>query len=784
MALAGELAKYIGNEVIKTSGKELAKAGAKSTLSSLVPSVATKAVSRSIPVTAGKSLAQAISVGKPEMVDIYRGISAKSDDELADYLRQMIDKSVKPATYGGGSMQGEGYNFSTGRDVAEYFATRAPQKESRAVLHTRVPKNRFIRQNAQIGNRLGDFQLRAESRGIPYENGASARQAEKDMQRYFNRNGLLGIKSNSGETYVINQNDDAWLNNLDVFSASRGRGTRIEPDDNLLSTLRSILPQKKAEPVIDYEIPSSVKEKVGKYIDGVVKSKPTLDAPATNSPGINTKLGRLVDKSGKPITFYHSTPNEFSKFDDTKLGQNTGYTNTALGHFVTTDKDFSKRFIDIDNVGKTGRTMELQAKVSNPIIHPYVAGQKYPQEQLDDILKNWIRAVSDNEETANEIIQDYVNAANETKELMESSGQVYDTKSPLWDEYMNQTFMDTDPYEYSADDREALLRNGYDAVEIVEGPKSGLVDGSNDDSIVSSYAVLKGDNLAPVRHIPVQQDSLVPSIRANWNGAGDIEGMLDGKFLGTNDNYFPSVFSEGALERATYGADQPIDQRKVAGLIRAIKNNEDIAPIAGFKNDDGLIDIYDGHHRLAAYKKAGKMPRVKLFDPANKSDAYSYADEWAKNAAKKVQKYLPAKPEAGLDEYGMGAVDLRELNTPKAQQSLDDNPIILYHGTNATFEDFDEGNPVIWFSDSDKHLDETGMQGSDVRKKINVVKRLLPRGLKLADEDLADNLTKQQLLDRGYVGVYYPNSGPNGDETYYEIFRPYYNKSLEKILDK
>lgn len=43
MALAGELAKYIGNEMIKTSGKELAKAGAKSALSSLVPSVATKA---------------------------------------------------------------------------------------------------------------------------------------------------------------------------------------------------------------------------------------------------------------------------------------------------------------------------------------------------------------------------------------------------------------------------------------------------------------------------------------------------------------------------------------------------------------------------------------------------------------------------------------------------------------------------------------------------------------------------------------------------------------------
>lgn len=165
-------------------------------------------------------------------------------------------------------------------------------------------------------------------------------------------------------------------------------------------------------------------------------------------------------------------------------------------------------------------------------------------------------------------------------------------------------------------------------------------------------------------------NSLVPTTRTNWNSAGDIEGMLDGKFLGANDYYFPSTFSEGALGRATYGSNQPIDQKKVAGLVRAIKNNEDIAPIAGFKNNDGLIDIYDGHHRLAAYRKAGKMPRVKMFDPANKSEAYSYADEWAKNAVKEVKQYLPAKPKTGLDEYGMGTIDLSDLNTPKVSQSL------------------------------------------------------------------------------------------------------------------
>lgn len=138
--------------------------------------------------------------------------------------------------------------------------------------------------------------------------------------------------------------------------------------------------------------------------------------------------------------------------------------------------------------------------------------------------------------------------------------------------------------------------------------------------------------------------------RDNWKQAGDIEGMVGGKFLDVDENYFPNVFSEGALSRATYGADQPVDQKKVAELVKAIKNNEDIAPIAGFKNSDGLIDIYDGHHRVAAYLEAGKKPRVKLFDPSNKSEAYSYADEWDKNIAKEVKQSIPTNPRTGLDE--------------------------------------------------------------------------------------------------------------------------------------
>jgi hypothetical protein len=164
-----------------------------------------------------------------------------------------------------------------------------------------------------------------------------------------------------------------------------------------------------------------------------------------------------------------------------------------MGHFVTTDKDFSKRFIDINDKGLTGRTMELQANIQKPITHPYMAGQKYTDPaELDKIVEDYLTA-TDNEEFLQTL-----------REYADENG------STLYDEYMDMTFGGDDPFEFSADERKLLGDKGYDAVEIVEGPKSGLVEGSTDDTPVSSYAVFKGDNLRPVRHIPVQQDNSVP----------------------------------------------------------------------------------------------------------------------------------------------------------------------------------------------------------------------------------------------------------------------------------
>ena len=212
---------------------------------------------------------------------------------------------------------------------------------------------------------------------------------------------------------------------------------------------------------------------------------------------------RMLDKSGKPVTLYHSTPNDFDKFDDAMLGSNTGYDNTALGHFVTPDLDFSKRFIDIDKVGKTGRTMELQGNIQNPILHPYFAGAKYKDPAVrDKIVENYFLA-TDNQEGL-KMLRDMAD-----EDALEFGGD-----ANLYNEYM--ALADDPggegPFFSAGDEREILKKKGYDAVELIEGPKSGLVEGAKSDAPVSSYAVFSGDSLRPVRHIPVEGSSSLSSI--------------------------------------------------------------------------------------------------------------------------------------------------------------------------------------------------------------------------------------------------------------------------------
>lgn len=188
---------------------------------------------------------------------------------------------------------------------------------------------------------------------------------------------------------------------------------------------------------------------------------------------------------------YHSSPETFTKFDDAKLGSSTGYENTAFGHFTTPDEEFSRRFGD--------NVYEVQANIKNPITHPYGARTKYSNDEANMLVEDWLRA-TDNAEGL-----DYFNQ-------MIKDGEAED----LYDAYMNTLFFDdVAPYEYAADERKLLQDKGFDGVEIVEGPKRGLVDGSTNTSPVSSYVALNGSDLDiknAKKYLPVKSDDAAQDI--------------------------------------------------------------------------------------------------------------------------------------------------------------------------------------------------------------------------------------------------------------------------------
>lgn len=188
---------------------------------------------------------------------------------------------------------------------------------------------------------------------------------------------------------------------------------------------------------------------------------------------------------------YHSSPASFTQFDDAKLGSSTGYGNTAFGHFVTPDEEFSRRFGD--------NVYEVQANIKNPITHPYGSMSKYSNDEANMLVEDWLRA-TDNAEGL-----DYLNQ-------MIKDGDAND----LYDAYMNTiVFDDIDPYEYAADERKLLQDKGFDGVEIVEGPKSGLIEGSTDTSPISSYVALNGSDLDiknAKKYLPVKSDDAAQDI--------------------------------------------------------------------------------------------------------------------------------------------------------------------------------------------------------------------------------------------------------------------------------
>lgn len=231
------------------------------------------------------------------------------------------------------------------------------------------------------------------------------------------------------------------------------------------------------------------------------------------------KNSKLRDKRGGLVKVYHSSPNKFDVFDDSAIGKNTFYGNTKFGHFVTPDKDFSSRFANIDNIsGKgAGNIMELYANIEKPIVHPYGAASKYTDlDELDNIVKDYFMA-TDNQEGLEYMLDDLYD-------------QFGDDVSPgaLYDEYMNLSSSEMDPFDVADEERKILQGKGYDAVEFVEGLKKDLVDNSMDNTPVSSYAVFSGPQLKSVSNRkPTRNPNIYLGLAGLLGGGSILSSLLN-----------------------------------------------------------------------------------------------------------------------------------------------------------------------------------------------------------------------------------------------------------------
>lgn len=299
MALAGELAKYakyVGNELVKSSGEELAEAGARSALSSLVPSVATKArggVLRNVLVGKSKPVVERIpvAIGDAGKISLYRGMHADTPANLQKYIKDMKNPNIVPRTYTGNAFAGDGYHFYDNIEGAREYARDGINlgEPYGAVVKIDVPKNRFIGINSQNGNDAESFIGRALERGA--KNAPAV--GNKDFRNYIQRNGILGSHNtnpfrDSSQYVVMNNDATAGLKAIENYE----NGQLME--DIINSGADKYLPIGTK---IKFNKDLSVRKTGGNFGHKGVKGIRGGSAP---------KIQQSLDDSG--ITLYHGTP--------------------------------------------------------------------------------------------------------------------------------------------------------------------------------------------------------------------------------------------------------------------------------------------------------------------------------------------------------------------------------------------------------------------------------------------------------------------------------------------
>jgi len=274
------------------------------------------------------------------------------------------------------------------------------------------------------------------------------------------------------------------------------RNTQSTRDNGTSRGVSKLYSTKSGQQRSNEERQTSKESSRNRELDNSSFSYDNKDKKLTKEQQEFFKDSKARDDKGRLEVVYHTTPNKFTVFDKSKLGTNTDYTNTAFGYFVTPNKKFSSRFGDINDESVKSNTMQLYINIEKPIIHPYNAGYKYDGVELDNIVREYLKA-TDNSPYIKELEKDAEEA-----------------NTSLYDMYMDRTFGE-DPFEYTEFDKETLEKKGYDSVIIVEGVENNVIEGSKNNNPVISYAVFNNNQIKDVDNTNPTND---PDIRYSENG--------------------------------------------------------------------------------------------------------------------------------------------------------------------------------------------------------------------------------------------------------------------------
>lgn len=149
-------------------------------------------------------------------------------------------------------------------------------------------------------------------------------------------------------------------------------------------------------------------------------------------------------------------------------------------------------------------------------------------------------------------------------------------------------------------------------------------------------------------------------------------------------------------------------------------------------------------------------------------------------AIKEAGKYLPAKPGAGLDEYGMGTISLRDLNTPKIQQSVYD------YGYGGSRGGFSADVKSIGTKDVAPIDPNTLPEGYDFYRKVSEKNKAkygwVYDAVSKETGKPARRITNSDL--RKYLEDYYPDYLEDGKMTKYDLERQIQSAMEDEITDE